>query len=246
MMLSSSLTKENIHSFDQAQRNAIRMVQACVDQLHLGQSEEDVIQFFLQRSAEYGFLGFLRRPVVHFNYKYQWRLGPSHNRKLIAGSVVQIHIQPYTNEAFGNAGCSFCFQSPDLPIITVARDICVATSTFANAAKKAGELFVFAQSWATNHLCTLNKESVGHFCFANDGSGNFLWPHNMHLFTQLRRYQLQWYNPRPLDGIYAIHPDIKQHGRRVGFAELIYIDAQERRVLGRDSMDALCQYTYPR
>ena len=61
--------------------------------------------------------------------------------------------------------------------------------------------------------------------------------------TQLRRYQVQWFNPRPLDGIYAIHPDIRQDNRRLGFAELILVTPDERRALGRDSMSDLCQFT---
>ena len=67
---------------------------------------------------------------------------------------------------------------------------------------------VFAESWATNHRTELDQESIGHLCFPNLNAGLFgqFWPNSMRGLTQLRRYQVQWFNPRPLDGIYAFTP----------------------------------------
>jgi len=233
-----------ISNFDRDQRNAIALMNSCLPLLQHGMSELEVVRLFEQRASNFGFLGFLRRPVVHFDYRPVFRWGPSEQRCIKKGSVVQIHIQPYSDEAFGNIGLSFSFDSPDLPIVHKARELCIATSTFAGYTKKSGELIVFAQSWATNHRTKLDQESIGHFVLPNSNSGLFgsFWPRSMRLMTQLRRYQIQWFNPRPLNGIYAIHPDIRQDNRRLGFAELILVTPEERRVLGRESMTELCVF----
>ena len=233
-----------MQNFDRDQRQAIHLLNDSLGDLADGMTELEVLRLLENRCESYGFQGFIRRPVVHFNYRPSFRFGPSKNRKLTRGSVVQIHIQPHSKEAFGNIGLSFGYRTPDIPIISVAKDICVATSTFAGHTKKAGELIVFAQSWATNHLTELNRESIGHFCYPNtEGLIGTLWPRSMRLLTQLRRFQIQWYNPRPLDGIYALHPDIKQDNRRAGFAEMIWVSPEERIVLGRDSLDDLCTFS---
>ena len=233
-----------IANFDRDQHNAIRLMNHCLPMIQHGMSETAVIELFEEHVASFGFLGFLRRPVVHFDHRPTFRWGPSSNRILTKGAVVQLHIQPYSNEAFGNTGVSFTFDAPTIPIVTKARDLCIATSTFAGHTKKSGELIVFAQSWATNHRTELDQESIGHFCFPNSNAGLFgqLWPNSMRGLTQLRRYQLQWFNPRPLDGIYAIHPDIRQDNRRLGFAELLLVTPEERRVLGRESMTDICTF----
>lgn len=234
-----------IANFDRDQRNAIQLMNHCLPLIEKGMSEKTVISLFEQYVESFGFIGFLRRPVVHFDHRPTFRFGPSSTRILHKGAVVQLHIQPYSNEAFGNIGLSFTFDSPSIPIVAKARDLCIATSTFAGHTKKSGELMVFAQSWATNHRTELDQESIGHFCFPNSNAGLFggLWPNSMRGLTQLRRYQIQWFNPRPLNGIYALHPDIQQDNRRLGFAELILVTPEERRALGRDSMDELCTFT---
>lgn len=234
-----------IANFDRDQRNAIQLLNHCLPMIKKGMSETAVIELFEQQVVNFGFLGFLRRPVVHFDHRPAFRWGPSSNRTLKKGAVVQLHIQPFSQEAFGNTGLSFTFDSPNIPIVTKARDLCIATSTFAGYTKKSGELMVFAQSWATNHRTELDQESIGHLCFPNSNAGLFgqLWPKSMRGLTQLRRYQVQWFNPTPLDGIYALHPDIRQDNRRLGFAELILVTPDERRALGRDSMSELCQFT---
>ncbi len=237
-------TMSSVTYFERDQRNAIALLNHCLERLTLGMTELDILALLEQSVDQFSFQGFLRRPVVHFDYRPVLRWGPSSNRKIRKGSVIQIHIQPYSQEAFGNTGLSFCFDSPDLPIVTKARELCVATSTFAGHTKKSGELIVFAQSWCTNHKTQLDRESIGHFVFPNSHSGIFgsMWPNSMRALTQLRRYQIQWFNPRPLDGIYALHPDIRQDNRRLGFAELILVTPEERRVLGRDHMDDLCTF----
>lgn len=235
-----------IDAFHTTQQQSIALLQACLQQLHLNQTETEVLTWLEKHCQDFQLQGFIRRPVVHFDYRMSLRVGPSDKRTLQVGSVVQIHLQPFNAQAFGNTGISFVYQSGDIPIVNVAKELCVASCTFATHGKSAGEIFVFAKSWATNHRTHLNNESVGHFCFPNSETGIFgsLWPSSMRGLTQLRRYQLQWYNPRKLEGIYAIHPEIKQDNRRAGFAELIYVTASERIVLGRHSMDALCHFDF--
>lgn len=235
-----------IENFHRDQKKSIQILESILAELKIGLSELDIIHSLEEKAKEFGFLGFIRRPVIHIDYHLNLRWGPSKNRRLQVGSVVQIHIQPYSEEAFGNIGISFVFQRKDLPVVTKARELCIAAATFATGSKKAGEIFVFSQSWCTNHRTELNKESIGHFCFPNSQDGLFssFWPQSMRALTQMRRFQLQWYNPRPLNGIYALHPDIKQDGRRTGFAEMLYITPEERIVLGRDSLDELCTFNW--
>lgn len=232
--------------FNRDQKNAIFLLERCLSNLKIGQSEQDILQYLEKQATDIGFLGFIRRPIVHIDYRVGFRWGPSKTRRLQTGSVVQIHIQPYTQEAFGNIGTSFVYQRKAIPIVEKAKELCIAAATFSTNSKKAGEIFVFSQSWCTNHRTELNKESVGHFCFPNTQNGLFgnRWPQSMRALTQMRRYQLQWYNPRALSGVYAVHPDIKQDGRRAGFAEMLYIDAEKRVALGRDSMDELCTFNW--
>ena len=232
--------------FNRDQKNAILLLEQCLSNLKIGQSEQDILQHLEQQAKSIGFIGFIRRPIVHIDYRISLRWGPSKTRRLQVGSVVQIHIQPYTQDAFGNIGLSFVYKRKAIPIVEKAQDLCLAASTFATGSKKAGEIFVFSQSWCTNHRTELNKESVGHFCFPNTKKGLFgnRWPQSMRALTQMKRFQLQWYNPRALSGVYAIHPDIKQDGRRAGFAELLYIDDGKRTLLGRDSLDEICTFKW--
>jgi hypothetical protein len=232
--------------FNRDQKNAILLLEQCLSNLKIGQSEQDILQHLEQQAKSIGFIGFIRRPIVHIDYRISLRWGPSKTRRLQVGSVVQIHIQPYTQDAFGNIGLSFVYKRRAIPIVEKAQDLCLAASTFATGSKKAGEIFVFSQSWCTNHRTELNKESVGHFCFPNTKKGLFgnRWPQSMRALTQMKRFQLQWYNPRALSGVYAIHPDIKQDGRRAGFAELLHIDAGKRTLLGRDSLDEICTFKW--
>jgi len=239
-----NITPAMLNAYHRDQTQAIALMETILGQMRHGLTEMDIVQMFEQQHTMFGFQGFIRRPVVHIDYRPSFRFGPSPNRFLKRGSVVQLHIQPYSNDAFGNIGLSFVFEAPDLPIVTVARDLCVATSTFAGHTKKAGELIVFAESWATNNRTSLNKDSIGHVCVPNTQQGliHYTWPKSMRYLSQLRRFQIQWFNPRPLNGIYALHPDIQQDNRRAGFAELILVTPEQRLVLGRNSIDDLCTF----
>ena len=235
---------QQIQHFHRDQQQAIALLQRVLGELRIDQSERDVLHILHTLSPDFGFTGWVRTPVVHFDYRLSLRFGPSESRRLQRGSVVQIHLQPCSNEAFANTGVSFTFQSGQLPIVTQAKELCIATCTFANHFKRAGELFVFADSWCTNHRNYLNKSSIGHICLSPEQASVPLltWPMNMRIRSQLRRHQLQWYNPRELNGVYAVHPDIKQDGRRAGFAEMIYIDETMRIALGRNEFSEICTF----
>ena len=237
---------QQIQYFHRDQQQAIALLEQVLGELTLGQSERDVLEILYKRSPEFGFTGWVRTPVVHFDYRLSLRFGPSDSRCLQRGSVVQIHLQPSSPQAFANTGVSFTFQSGQLPIVEQAKELCIATCTFASHFKRAGELYVFADSWCNNHRNTLNKSSIGHICLSPDQASvpPFPWPTNMRIRSQLRRHQLQWYNPRELNGIYAVHPDIKQDGRRAGFAEMIYIDETMRIALGRDDFGEICTFQW--
>ena len=52
----------------------------------------------------------------------------------------------------------------------------------------------------------------------------------------LRRYQVQWFNPRRLQGIFALHPFITRHEQFAGFAELLFVQDDQKIILGRSDI----------
>lgn len=243
-----------LSAFENAQQQGLALLQHTLDQIAIGQSERDIYNYIHDIASDFGFSDWLRPPVVHIDYGSEQRFFASPFRKLRRGSVVQLHLQPTTTCAFANVGITVCFGMPAPPIVEQARELCIATCTFANHFKCTGELFVFAHSWCTNNRTVLNNERhIGYKATARIGHNtplqsvlSPLWPLDARAAILLRRNQLQWYNPRPLLGIYAIQPEIKQDQRRAGFAELILITAEERRILGRGSLDELCQLPPPK
>ena len=65
------------------------------------------------------------------------------------------------------------------------------------------------------------------------------WPYSARALSLLRRNQVQWYNPRRMKGLFAIHPFIQKHDSFAGFAELIYVDEDTKKILGRESLNEI-------
>ena len=126
-----NITPAMLNAYHRDQTQAIALLENILAQLRHNLTEIEIVQMFEMQCPQFGFSGFIRRPVVHIDYRPSFRFGPSQNRKLKRGSVVQLHIQPFSNEAFGNIGVSFVYEAPSIPIVTVAKDLCVATCTFA-------------------------------------------------------------------------------------------------------------------
>ena len=229
----------DIDAFTEAQTQGFRLMNHILKGLDAGISEVQLLEYIEQEAKKFGFTDWFSRPVIHFDYTMRTRIGPSKNRKLTPLTVVQIHLKPATEHAYANLGLSFCLNGNPPPIISQARELTKATTTFAAHMKCIGELFVFARSWANNHRCKLNNEThIGHECTSPSPNG-WLWPKSARLAALLRRNQVQWYNPRRLNGVYAIQPDLSSDGRRAGFAEIIAVTEEGRWALGRESMDEI-------
>jgi hypothetical protein len=203
-------------------------------------TEQDIAALARQKaSADATFTGWFHRPEVHIDRRSGGRRGGSGNR-LAPGSVVQIDLAPATTDAFGDFGHSFTFQGREHPAVAEARSACRATCGFASRFKCVGELFVFAQSWANNHRVELGaRHTIGHACLPREGLATAAWPLGARMAIRLRRNQIQWYNPRRMAGVYAVNPPIICQDRVVAFEEMIFVDGEQKLILGRDHIDEI-------
>ncbi|MEC7987698.1 MAG: hypothetical protein VX278_21195 [Myxococcota bacterium] len=193
-------------------------------------SIDDIQQQIRSIAHQYEFQGWFRPPFVRID-------GKQSNRRLHKGSLIQLHLQPTSEDSFGSVGLSKNFQAVDQPVVQIAQELCHATCTFANRWKCVGELFVFARSWCTNHRVELeHRYHIGHRCFSKEELP-IGWPYGARALALLRRNQVQWYNPRRMKGLFAIHPFVQKYDQFAGFAELVYVDENTKKVLGRDSFD---------
>lgn len=223
-----------MQDFHQAQIQAIQLLATIKAQLHLGMSVHDGQTLLNTLNQEHGFFGWLTPPTLLFQSQKN-SLIPT-KQILKEGSIVVIHIQPLTENAYGSVGESFCFQQPERSIISNARDLTLATCTFANRFKCVGEFFVFSKSWCTNNRLELGDEQrIGHQCFLRESKPLF-WPHSHRLRTYLRRHQVQWYNPRRANGIYALYPSIRDGKTLACFGEMVAILGDEKYILGREDI----------
>jgi len=221
--------------FESAQRNSIAILRDTEKDLVVNMTQADILACIKKHARSYQVTNWLRPPLVRISTK-------TGIEGLQKGSLLQIHIQPVFDQAFGSIGNTQSFQSQQSQqsqVVEEAKELCFATCTFANRRKCVGELFVFAHSWCTNHRIELeHKKNIGHRCFSKEELP-ILWPYSARAMSMLRRNQVQWYNPRRLEGLFAIHPFIEKHDLFAGFAEMIYIDGEQRILVGRDSFDEL-------
>ena len=216
--------------FDKAQRKSIAILNAVDKEIRANMNQMDILECIEKHAKNKGSSGWLRPPLVRISTK-------TGIQGLQKGNILQIHIQPVFEDVFGSIGTTRSFQSPQSTIVKQAKELCIATCTFANRRKCVGELFVFAHSWCTNHLVELeHKKNIGHRCFSKEDAALF-WPYSARALSMLRRNQIQWYNPRRMQGIFAVHPFIERHELFAGFAEMIYVDGETRGLIGRDSFD---------
>jgi hypothetical protein len=225
-----------LSAFENAQRRTIRACARAVSQLQAGASPAHFAELILSETRAEGFTQFLRSPSV--------RLGglPSGHARTPAyiepGCTLEFDLAPLDQEVFADFGAAFAFQTDREPIlITEARNLCRSTCGFASRWKCTGELFVYAQAWATNHRRSLGDSAhVGFRCFPKRDRAAFLWPHSIRLAQQLRRNQIQWYNPRRMEGHYLVAPRLFGDDRSYCFREMVLVDGDTRRILGRDNL----------
>ena len=223
-----------MQDFHKAQKQSIELLIRFKQHLQVGMNVQQGQQILQELNHSLGFLGWLTQPTLLFQSQKNSLL-PA-RQILKEGTIVVVHVQPLTENAYASIGESFCFQQPERDIISNARDLTLATCTFANRFKCVGEFFVFAKSWCTNNRLSLGDEQrIGHQCFLRS-TKPFLWPHSHRARTYLRRYQVQWYNPRRANGIYALYPSIIEGNTLACFGEMIAIIGDDKYILGREDI----------
>lgn len=236
-----STLRPDIAAFDNAQRMTIDLTRTVVDNLEHGMSEIDVVELALTQAQAFGFTDWFAKPEVRFDGEKSVFHRPSATRRLKTGTLVEIDLAPATENAFGDFGTGLCFGvDSDPPLVHEAREACRAICGFTSRFKTVGELFVFAESWANNHRVSLGgARSVGHMVPLCEGIFASAWPKTARAAIFLRRCQVHFLNPRRVIGIYALSPRVVMDGKAMCFEEMVYIEGDEKRILGRTSIDEI-------
>lgn len=239
---------EPIARFDDAQRRAIAMLGDVVRRLEAGMSERDVFELAETRLGEHGFSGWFHPPEVAIGTATaQLRrlpLPPSARRKLAEGDLLTLDLGPGDDQAFGDVAVSLRFGGGEEPaVLREAREATRGACGYASRWKTCGEIFVFCQAWAVNHRMQLaNVRAVGHRVLPKDGLLATGWPRSAHYATLLPRNQLHRLHPVRMAGMFAIRPTFVHQGQGASFEEMIYIQDDVRRVLGRASLAEIGRY----
>jgi hypothetical protein len=226
-----------IAAFEDAQTRAFALLVDVVRSLRSGVGEDACVRFAMRSADARGFVGFFRPPVVRFEPTAQRFALPS-RRTLRSGMLVEIVLMPVTREALGHVAITFPFEGGgDEALCDGARETCRAVLGFANRTKTSGELHVFAKAWANNHRARLTGRSIGFHCPDRSGAFGVGWPRGAWALTRLRRHQLEYLNPRPVRGVYAVRPRIAMGAQAASFGELLYVDEDAKVIVGRNSLD---------
>ena len=233
-----------VQAFDHAQKLTIELTRAIVDNLEEGMSELDVMDLAREQAQAFGFTGWFQEPKARFAGNISVLHRPSKLRKLAPGTLIELKIAPCTNEAFGALGVGLVFDTEDeSKVVHDAREACRAVCGFASRFKTVGELFVFARSWANNHRNDLgNSRSVGHMVPLPEGPLGYAWPKAARASVFLRRFQVHFLNPRRLQGIWALTPRIVSGGVGLCFGEMVFVDGDVKRILGREDIREVGTY----
>ena len=232
---------ETLEAFESAQRSTIAILGASIRELKEGSSEADIVELVKRVAGDHGFSQWYHDPEVRIDGHTSRFYRASADRKLKQGTLIEIDLGPANDKAYGDIGVALAFGAKEEPqIVTEARDFCRAICGFASRWKTVGELFVFAKGWSTNRRVSLgNGTAAGHVILAREGLIDSVWPQGARLATLMRRNQIQWYNPRRMIGAYAVRPQVYSGDRSVAFEEIVYVDGDIKRILGRDSIDQI-------
>lgn len=217
------------------------MTSDVVRRLEAGMSARDIYELAETRLGEHDFSGWYHPPEVRVRPFGNGSMlkRPDPHVKLAPGDLVSMDLGPADGVAYADFGTTMVFASPDdkePAVLGVARDCIRASCGFASRWKTQGEIVIFAQAWAVNHRMTLSQaETVGHRILGKEGWLGVGFPKSAHLATRLRRNQLHKLNPVRMAGMFAIRPEVDDHGHRASFEEIVYIDGDQKGVLGRGS-----------
>jgi len=222
-------------AFEHAQTETIAAVARTVAALDTGMTELDIARRLESEVADRGFVSWFQRPRVLFGAPAKPRLRMSADRKLAAGTIVEIDLAPANADAFGDFTTTVAFGMDDEPeLVSDARALCRGVCGFASRWKCTGEVYVFADAWANNHRATLGEAgAIGHMCLPRRGRSGWAWPYAARVAIQMRRHQVHWFNHRRMHGFYALAPRLVRGEHACGFGEMVYIDGDTRRIVGR-------------
>jgi hypothetical protein len=236
------LDATTLDRFHEAQKTAITALQEVVGAVQVGMTEVDVAELCNERIKAHGFTGHFCPPEVMVGArtaKQKVWATPSGSARIEAGEPVIIDIAPSTGEAFGNIGTTIVLpRGEEPPVVSVARECARGCLGYGNHLKTVGEIFVFARAWAVNHRVDLaNPRSIGHRMLAKEGQAAWDYPKMAHRLTWLRRHQVHVLNPGRLLGLWSYRPQLTDGHVGAAFREAIYIDGDQKLLLGRDSLD---------
>lgn len=232
---------DTIRAFDDAQRRAIGMLRDITQRLEAGMSERDVFELAETRLGEHGFDRWYHAPEVRIGPAigaHTLLSRPSASRRLAPGTLVSIDIGPSTATAYGDIGTTLDFGShgPEPRVLAVARECVRASCGYASRWKTVGEIFIFATAWAVNNRMELaTGRAVGHRVLPKEGWLATGFPRSAHHACRLPRNQIHRLHPVRMSGMFAIRPLIRHGELAAAFEEIVYIQDDVRKVLGRES-----------
>ncbi len=242
----AAIDPQVVAAFEDAQTRAQALLAEGRESLESGMSEKDIVSWFMDRAEAHGFTGWFDRPYVRINSPAVFRYEESSSRRLEDVSMVEVLLQPATDSAFACAGATWMTgDQPDAAVVDSARELCRGAVGYAGRFKCTGEVYVFADAWTRNRGLTIEMEeqqAIGHLCLPPQGLLSTGWPNSARLASYLRRNQLGWFNYRRMHGIYAIRPRIFQDDYSALFAEMVVIDGETKRILGRNDVSEVGRF----
>jgi Xaa-Pro aminopeptidase len=234
-----------VEAFDAHQRRSISVLSRVLKQLQVGISEADAAELCREEARSEGFTDWYHPPEVAFGGRTLdqkvWSR-PSGSARLKAGDLAMIDIAPATDQAYGDIGATVFIgdgsgaAEPDL--VSISRECVRGCIGYSNHLKTVGEIFIYARAWAVNNrLEFANRRSIGHRLIPLDEAPFGGGAKMAHGATWLRRHQVQMLNPNRLDGMWAYRPHLSDGRMGASFEEAIWINGEERKILGRDSLD---------
>jgi hypothetical protein len=237
------MNQQLIDLFDDSQRRSIALMAELLGRLESGMTARAVSGLAAELLPRHGFDRWFYPPEIQIGAGTLrtgvWR-PPSRRQRLRPGVAVMLALGPSDGRSCGDIGTSIVFGEPDNELVHLARRCTVATCGYASSLKCVGELFIYASTWAANHRLTLTSpRSIGHALLPATGRLERGYPRSAHAATWLRRHQIHFLNPRRLDAMWAIGPQLSDGRAGARFRELMLITDGTQRPLGRRSLDEL-------
>ncbi|MCB9762934.1 MAG: M24 family metallopeptidase [Alphaproteobacteria bacterium] len=241
-MASQSIDPAVVDAFDDAQRRGWRLLSDVARQVVVGMTEVDIAALARERLSDHGFDRWYHAPEVAVGERTR---RPPHRHsaraRVQAGDFVTIDLGPATADTYADVGVTLHVApegEPEPELLEVTRDCVRGCVGYASQWKTVGEIFVFARAWAVNHRVELaSTRAIGHAVLPKAGPLAVGFPRSAHAANLLRRNQMHFLHPVRLQGMWAIRPLISDGQRAASFEEIIFVDGEDKRILGRDSLD---------